>query len=142
MIETATWHSLNTMAIHRRHDGDLTGAIASLQKAIAMTRDLPELARETSTMLNYLADIYLTEGSLDQAEETIRQALERTVAEPLFFADNLLILAKILHKCGRHPESLEAAHEGLRIVRKEYGRTHGYTINVEALVKEMTSGNH
>ena len=90
-------------------------------------------------MLNYLADVFLSEGSLEQAETTIRQALERTATEPLFFADNLLILAKILHKLGREQEMIESAHEGLCLVRREYGREHGYTARVELMVQQLTS---
>jgi hypothetical protein len=43
-------------------------AIECLVQAIELTRQAPDLSRETGSMLNYLADLYLQEGQLAQAE--------------------------------------------------------------------------
>ena len=137
MIETKTWRSLENQAVRRRHAGDPTGAIASLAEAIGMTRNDAELISETATMLNYLAGICLSQGLLDPAEAAIREALQRTAARPIDYADNLLILAEVLHKEGRQKEAVEVADEGLRLVRSEYGWDHSYTRGVEELLKQL-----
>ena len=137
MIETTTWHALENQAVRRHHRGDADGAIAALEQAIAMTRDAADLTTETASMLNYLAGIYLGEGKLDRAESTIREALRRTIASPMNYADNLLILAEILHKQRRSRESARAGREGLRLVRQEYGWDHAYTNGAEKLLDQL-----
>jgi len=95
------------------------------------------LKEETATMLNYLADTYLCEGMLERAEPTIREALDLTAADSMSHADNLLILARILHQQHRQQQAEEAGREGLRLVRQEYGWDHSYTIGVEATLTQL-----
>lgn len=137
MIETNTWRSLESLAVRQRVRGHPAEAIAYMEQAITMTRGTPELQEETATMLNYLADTYLQEELLDQAEATIREAIQLTVAQPMSHADNLLILASILHKKHRQHEAEQAGREGLRLVRQEYGWDHAYASGVEKLLNRL-----
>jgi hypothetical protein len=57
MSEQTTWQSLRTLAIRCRRSENGAGAIAYLEQAIESTKALPDLAAETGSMLNYLADL-------------------------------------------------------------------------------------
>jgi tetratricopeptide (TPR) repeat protein len=138
MLQTNTWRTLENLAIHHRVRGRPAEAIPYMEQAIAMTRGKSDLAAETATMLNYLAGLYLSEGMLDKAEATIRDALPRTAADTTNYADNLLVLAEILHKQNRQREATDAGREGLRLVRQEYGWDHGYTVGIEKLLSHLS----
>jgi tetratricopeptide (TPR) repeat protein len=72
-------------------------------------------------MLNYLADLYLQEGQLAQAEAAIRESLQtRPAADPCSGSD-LMILAKVLSKQGRHRDAYEAGRKALRAFRQRVG---------------------
>jgi hypothetical protein len=79
-------------------------------------------------MLNYLADLYLQEGQLAQAEVAIRGALQNNLSFPTaehnLGADDLVILAKVLSKQGRHQEAYVAGRQALASFRHQCG-THG-----------------
>src|SRR5438132_11525553 len=105
----ATWHVLKCEAVRWRRLKQPAQAIECLVQAIEMTRQSPDLSPETGSMLNYLADLYLQEGQLAQAEATIRCALHTNLALPgperSLGADDLMILAKVLSRQARHREA-------------------------------------
>src|SRR4051812_10661850 len=72
VMAQATWHTLKCEAVRWRRLKKSARAIECLLQAIEMTQESPDLSRETGSMLNYLADLYLQEGQLAQAEATIR----------------------------------------------------------------------
>jgi tetratricopeptide (TPR) repeat protein len=135
MTDTHTWRSLENMAIWQRHRGHHDAAIANLEKAIALIRDDRALSLEAASLLNYLADLFLKLGRLKEAETTIRDALLRTANESMYHADNLMILGKVLLDQGRDKEAAEMQREGLRLIRREYGPNHPYTIATEATLE-------
>src|SRR5438270_10109925 len=100
----ATWHALMCAAVRWRRLKKPAQAIECRVQAIEMTRQSPDLSRETGSMLNYLADLYLQEGQLAQAEAAIRRALQANLslpgAERSLSADDFMILAKVLSKQG------------------------------------------
>ena len=63
----APWHALKCEAVRWRWLKKPAQAIDCLVQAIEMTRQSPDLSRETGSLLNYLADLYLQEGQLAQA---------------------------------------------------------------------------
>src|SRR5205085_9449480 len=90
VIDMPEWQSVKSSAIWRRHAGDIDGAIGEMLQAIALTRPIPELARETALSLNYLADMYLMVGADEQAEEALRESIELSRPRfPLLLAANL-----------------------------------------------------
>jgi tetratricopeptide (TPR) repeat protein len=108
----AIWHALKCGAVRWRRLKKPARAIDCLVRAIELTQQSPDLSRETGSLLNYLADLYLQEGQLTQAEAAIRRALQthlsRSGSERSLAADDLMILAKVLSKQARHREAYEA----------------------------------
>ncbi len=92
------WQKLDSRAISLRHAGRVAEAIVLLTQAIELARPNAALGAETGSMLNYLADVYLAEGMLTEAETAIRDAMHYE-AEPGngITAANLMILAKVMH---------------------------------------------
>lgn len=76
MATVADWQSLSHSAISRRHSGDIHGAIEDMTKAISLAKTIPNLAKEASVDLNYLADMYVECNALGEAEIAIREAVE------------------------------------------------------------------
>jgi tetratricopeptide (TPR) repeat protein len=116
------WQALTTSAIRRKQAGDVTGAITDMENSLSLMRGVPDLVKQIATNLNYLADLLLREGLIDRAEATIREASELSRGlDPVFHADNLLILAEILSRKQIHREAIAAAEEALSLYRKHYG---------------------
>src|SRR5438309_1748051 len=90
MATVADWQSLSSSAIARRHGGDIHGAIEEMIKAITVAKTIPNLAKQASVDLNYLADMYLECNALEEAETAIREALELAPPGlPNLLGDNL-----------------------------------------------------
>src|SRR6267143_2499333 len=96
VMAQATWHALMCEAVRRRRRKQPAQAIECLVQAIEMTWQAPDLSRQTGAMLNYLADLYLQEGQLAQAEAAIRRALQTNLSLPgperSLGADDFMIL--------------------------------------------------
>jgi tetratricopeptide (TPR) repeat protein len=136
MATTADWQSLSSSAIARRHNGDIRGAIEDMAKAISLARTIPNLAKETSVDLNYLADMYLECNALGEAETAIREAVE--LSRPHYaglLGDNLWILAEVQRRKGEYREALASAEEA----RRAYGQqnhSHGVA-QAEGLIEKI-----
>src|SRR5260370_9151080 len=119
----ATWHALMCEAVRWRRRKKPAQAIECLVRAIEMTRQSADLSRETGAMLNYLADVYLQEGQLAQAEAAIRRALQTNLSLPgpdrSLGPNNFLILAKDLSRQASHPEAYEAGGQALALFRHQ-----------------------
>jgi tetratricopeptide (TPR) repeat protein len=118
----AAWHALKCEAVRLRRMKEPAKAIECLVRAIEITGQSPDLAREKGAMLNYLADLYLQEDQLGLAETAIRQALQTNLslpeAERSLGADDFMILAKVLSRQGRHREAYEAGCQALTLFRQ------------------------
>jgi hypothetical protein len=79
----ATWQALKCEAVRWRRLKEPAQAIECLVQATEMTRQSPDLSRETGSMLNYLADLYLQEGQFLKAETAIRQACKPASVSPV-----------------------------------------------------------
>jgi tetratricopeptide (TPR) repeat protein len=136
MATAADWQSLSSSAIARRHSGDIHGAIDDMIKAISLARTIPNLVKETSVDLNYLADMYLECNALGEAETAIREAVE--LSRPRFpglLAANLCGLAEIQRLKGEHREALVSAEEARRLYQEE-SHSHGVA-QTEELVERI-----
>jgi tetratricopeptide (TPR) repeat protein len=137
----ATWHALKCDAVRWRRLKKPAQAIACLVQAIELTQQSPDLARETGTLLNYLADLYLQEGQLAQAEVTIRRALQTNLSLPTpergLGADDLMVLAKILSRQARHREAHEAGSQALTSFRQQRGTPDRFIARIEETVEEL-----
>jgi len=131
MCEAVRWRRLTKPA----------QAIECLVQAIELTRQSPDLSRESGTMLNYLADLYLQEGRLAQAEAAIRQALQTNLSLPSpersLGADDFMILAKVLNRQARHREAYEAGRQALASFRRQEGMTDAFMTQIEDTVEEL-----
>jgi len=136
MATVADWQSLSHSAISRRQSGDLHGAIEEMTKAISLAKTIPNLAKEASVDLNYLADMYLECNALGEAETAIREAIE--LSRPRFpglLGDNLLGLAVILRLKGERREALASAEEARQMYQQE---RHSYGVaRAEELIKRI-----
>src|SRR4051812_473255 len=121
----ATWHALKCEAVRLRRLKEPARAIECLVRAIELTQQSPDLSRETRSLLNYLADLYLQEGQLAQAVAAIRRALQTTLSLPdperSLGADDFMILAKVLSRQARHREAYEAGSQALSLFRQRLG---------------------
>jgi tetratricopeptide (TPR) repeat protein len=137
----ATWHALKCEAVRWRRRKKPAQAIECLVQALEMTQQAPDLSRETGDLLNYLADLYLQEGQLAQAEATIRQALQIHLHLPgperSLGADDLMILAKILSRQARHQEAYEVGSQALASFRQQFGTRDRFSAQIEEIVKEL-----
>jgi tetratricopeptide (TPR) repeat protein len=137
----ATWHALKCDAVRWRRLKQPAKAVECLLQAIEMTQQSPELARETGTLLNYLADLYLHEGQLAQAEAAIRRALQIHPGFPGpergLGADDLMILAKVLSRQARHREAFEAGSQALASYRRQLGDHDRFIAQIEQMVEEL-----
>jgi tetratricopeptide (TPR) repeat protein len=137
----AEWHGLKCEAVRWRRLKEPARAIECLVRAIEMTRQSPDLSRETASMLNYLADLYLQEGQLAQAEAAIRRALQTHLSLPgperSLSADDFMILAKVLSRQARHREAYEAASQALASFRKQLGAHEPFVAQIEDIVEEL-----
>jgi uncharacterized protein HemY len=137
----AIWHTLMCEAVRWRRLKEPARAIECLIQAIEMTQQSPDLCRETGSLLNYLADLYLQEGQLSQAEVAIRRALQTRLSLPGsergLAADDLMILAKVLSKQARHREAYEAACQALASFRQQSGTNDKFIAQIEAMVEEL-----
>ena len=92
-------------------------------------------------MLNYLADLYLQEGQLAQAEAAIRQALQTNLSLPgpesTLGADDLMIRAKVLSRQARHREAYEAGSKALASFRRHLGTHDRFIAQIEDMVEEL-----
>ena len=140
-MQPPKWQSLAMKGMRMRHAKQPVLAIECLTQSIEITRQAPELFDETRINLNYLADLYLQEGMLAEAEAAIRQTLEMrpdsSGREWDQAADDFLILAKVLSKQGRHQEAVEAGEKGLAMYRRFYGFFNPLVREVRAMVKEL-----
>jgi tetratricopeptide (TPR) repeat protein len=140
-VAHAKWHALKCDAVRWRQLKKPAQAIDCLVQAIAMTRQAPDLSRETGSLLNYLADLYLQEGQLPQAETTIRQALQIHLGlsgpDRNLEADDLMILAKVLSGQARHREAYEAGSQALASFRQQLGTRDPFLTEVEEMVEEL-----
>jgi len=140
-MEQPKWHALVCAGIRWRHAKQPARAIECLTQSIEITRRMPELREETGTNLNYLADLYLQEGMLTEAENAIRQALGMRLGSPGpgrdFAMDDFLILATVLSKQGRHQEAVEAGEKGLAMYRRFHGYFNPLVREVRQRVKEL-----
>lgn len=137
----ATWHALKCEAVRWRRTKNPAHAIECLIRAIELTRQEPDLSRETASMLNYLADLYLQEGQLAQAEAAVREALQnnlrRSPVEPGQGADDVMLLAKVLSKQGRHREAYEAGNRAMALFGQQIGAGPKFFRQIEELVEEF-----
>jgi tetratricopeptide (TPR) repeat protein len=140
MATVADWQSLSHSAISRRHSGDIHGAIEEMTKAISLAKTIPNLAKEASVDLNYLADMYLECNALEEAETAIREAVE--LARPRFpgiLGDNLLGLAEILRRKGEYREALASAEEARHFYEQE---NHAYGVaQAEELIERIKTNS-
>jgi hypothetical protein len=126
MATAADWQSLSSSAIARRHSGDLHGAIEEMTKAISLARTIPDLGKEVSVDLNYLADMYLECNALGEAETAIHEAVELTrPCFPGLLATNLCGLAEIQIRKGERREALASAEEARHLYQQE---NHAYGV--------------
>jgi tetratricopeptide (TPR) repeat protein len=127
MIQLPRWQELSSRATHLRRAGVAVQAIDLLIRAIELTKPKPELTNDTGDMLNYLADTYLQEGMLIEAESTIREAMqyENGRGGPIT-ACNLMILAKVMHEQGRCDEAVRTGKQALALRRRELGWRNDY----------------
>ena len=136
-----TWHALKCEAVRWRRLKKPAQAIECLVQAIEMTRQSPDLSRETGSMLNYLADLYLQEGQLAQAEVAIRRALQTNLSLPgperSLGADDFMILAKVLSRQARHREAYEAGSQALASFRQQLGTHDKFIAQIEEMVEEL-----
>jgi tetratricopeptide (TPR) repeat protein len=126
MATAADWQALSSSAIARRHRGDIHGAIEDLTKAISLARTIPNFAKETSVDLNYLANLYLEDNAIGEAEIAMREAIE--LSRPLYpslLACNLCGLATIQWLKGEYREALASAEEALDLYQQE-----GYSYDI------------
>ena len=136
MATAADWQSLSSSAIARRHSGDIHGAIEDLTKAISLARTIPNLAKETSVDLNYLADMYLECNALGEAETAIREAVELSRPQyPGLLGDNLWVLAEVQRRKGEHRQALASAEEARRAYQQQ-SHSHGVA-QAEGLIERI-----
>jgi tetratricopeptide (TPR) repeat protein len=137
----ATWHALKCDAVRWRRLKRPAQAIACLAQAVEMTQQSPDLSRETGSLLNYLADLYLQEGHLAQAEAAIRRALQINLSIPGpergLAADDLMILAKVLSSQARHREAYEVGSQALASFRQQLGTRGEFIARIENMVEEL-----
>jgi tetratricopeptide (TPR) repeat protein len=137
----ATWHALKCDAVRWRRLKQPAQAIECLVQAIDMTQQSPDLAREAGSLLNYLADLYLEEGQLAQAEATIKRALQTNLnlpgSERGLAADDLMILAKVLSRQARHREAYEAGCQALASFRQQLGTNDKFIAQIKEMVEEL-----
>jgi tetratricopeptide (TPR) repeat protein len=137
----ALWHKLKCEAIRSRLAKKPAHAISCLLQALEITRLLPDLCCQTGTMLNYLADIYLQENQLAEAEGAIREALQQRMklppAEQSLAAGDFMILAKILSKQGRHREAFDAGSRGLALHMKSKYADPEFLGQIKEMVREL-----
>jgi tetratricopeptide (TPR) repeat protein len=132
------WRRLTGTAIYRKHTGDLDGAIEAMVESIGLTRMVPSLAKETTENLNYLADLYLLKGSIELAEDALRESIELSrLHHPGLLAPNLWILAGIQNRKGEYREALASAEESRRLSQQE-GNYHGVKEAEELIEKIKT----
>jgi tetratricopeptide (TPR) repeat protein len=139
MATTADWQSLSHSAISRRHRGDIHGAIEDMAKAISLAKTIPNLAKEASVNLNYLADMYLECNALTEAEMAIREAVE--LSRPSFpgiTGDNLWILAEVQRLKGEYQEALASAEEARHLYHQQ-GHSHGVAQAEELIARIKTN---
>jgi tetratricopeptide (TPR) repeat protein len=140
-VAQARWHALKCEAVRWRYAKKPAQAIECLIRAIEITRQTADLAGETGVMLNYLADVYLQDGQLAQAETAIRGALQNDLelspGEHSFRADHLMILAKVLSKQGRHRDAYEAGRQALRSFRQRVGTDTNFIRQIAEMVEEL-----
>ncbi|HZY85525.1 MAG TPA: hypothetical protein VFE78_11895 [Gemmataceae bacterium] len=136
MATPADWQSLSGSAIARRHSGDIVGAIEDMTKAISLARTMPNLAKETSVDLNYLADMYLECNAVGEAETAIREAVELSRPQhSCLLGDNLWALAEIQRLKGERREALASAEEARRVYQHQ-GHSHGVA-QAEELIERI-----
>ena len=136
MATAADWQSLSSSAIARRHSGDIHGAIEEMTKAISLAKTIPNLAKEASVDLNYLADMHLECNALEEAETAIREAIELSRPRyPSLLAANLWMLAEVQRLKGEHREALASAEEA-RHLYQEQRHSHGVA-QAEELIKRI-----
>jgi tetratricopeptide (TPR) repeat protein len=130
------WQCTKSSAFWRRHNGDIEGAIAEMLQAVAMTRPVRRLAKETAVSLNYLADLYLVAGADDRAEEALRESIALARPRyPCLLAANLWILGGMQLRQGKAREALASAEESLRVSRRA---KHDYAVRrAEGLIQEV-----
>jgi len=137
----ATWHALKCDAVRWRRLKKPAQAIECLVQAIELTQQSPDLSRETGSLLNYLADLYLQEGQLAQAEAAIRRALQAHLSLPApergLAADDFMILAKVLSRQARHREAYEAGGQALASFRQQLGTHDKFIAQIEEIVEEL-----
>jgi tetratricopeptide (TPR) repeat protein len=137
----ATWHFLMCAAVRWRRVKKPAQAIECLVQAIEMTQQAPDLSRETGSMLNYLADLYLQEGRLVQAEAAIKRALQTNLCLPGpergLAADDFMILAKILSRQAKYREAFEAGSQALASFRQQLGTPDNFIAQIEEMVEEL-----
>jgi tetratricopeptide (TPR) repeat protein len=137
----ATWHALKCEAVRWRRLKKPAQAIGCLVQAIEMTQQSADLARETGSLLNYLADLYLHEGQLVEAEAAIRRALQTNLSlrgsESGLGADDFMILAKVLSRQGKYREAYEAARQSLASFQQQLGTRGKLIAQVEEMVEEL-----
>jgi tetratricopeptide (TPR) repeat protein len=112
ITDITDWQYLESAGIYRKHTGDFDGAIKAIAKAISLAKKVPILSKETATMLNYLAALYMDCNAIGDAEIAIREAVELSRPHfPGLLADNLLGLAEIQRLKGENREALASAEE-------------------------------
>jgi tetratricopeptide (TPR) repeat protein len=140
-MSQAIWHALMCEAVRLRRLKKPAQAIDCLVRALEMTRQAPDLSPEIGSLLNYLADLYLQEGQLAQAETAIREALQTNLSLPdperRRAADDFMILAKVLSRQARHREAHEAGRQALAWFRQQYGRQDKFMAQIEEMVEEL-----
>jgi hypothetical protein len=140
-MSQASWHALKCEAVQWRRAKNPARATECLMQALAITGQAADLIRETGTMQNYLADLYLQQGQLTLAESAIREALRNRfrlpVAEQTLAADDFIVLARILGKQGKHREAFDAASHGLAILRRQSGIDGRFLCQIQDMVNGL-----
>jgi tetratricopeptide (TPR) repeat protein len=136
LTDVTDWQYLRSAATYRKHTGDLEGAIKAMVKAISLTKTVPTLSKETATMLNYLADMYMDRNAIGEAEIAIREAVEFSrPSSPGLLGDNLLGLAEITRLKGEYREALASAEEARHLYQQQ-GHSYGVA-RVEKLIERI-----
>lgn len=122
MTPSPRWVELGSQASYYHRHGLSERGIGPMKEAIELLRQEPALKDQLASTLNYLANMLLAIGRLDEAEAAIREAMQFDSGRgDQIRATNLMVLAKVLHQQGRREEAIRTGKESLRMFRKELG---------------------
>jgi DNA-binding SARP family transcriptional activator len=138
-LDAVRMELLATSAATLRRDGDVTGALAAYQAALALWRGAPledltpcavwrpalaRLNRLRHTVSDGLTDLALAAGDHQTALDVLRDRL----ADDPYDEDRLAQLVRSLHACGRRHEARTAFRDAVRILADDLEVTPGDTL--------------